>query len=212
MRAPGRGPIPAAVFRNASIVAAAWLVCACSASGPARPEQVVVRDESGFSITEKVRVGASVRSDFASAVSLLQREEYDRGIALLLEVTEAAPQLTAAHIDLGIAYARVNDLERAEQSLERALQLSPRHPVANNELGIVYRKTGRFQRARESYQKALSAYPDFHLARRNLAILCDVYIGDAPCALEHYEFYTQAIPNDEAAAMWIADLRNRAGQ
>jgi Flp pilus assembly protein TadD len=103
----------------------------------------------------------------------------------------------------------VNDLERAEASIKRALELNPRHPVANNELGILYRRSGRFEKARKSYEKALAAYPNFHFARRNLAILCDVYLSDPKCALEHYELYTQAVPDDEAAAMWKADLRNR---
>lgn len=198
--------------RGALVLAAALCVCACATSGPQRPEWKEVRDETGFTITEQVRVRGSVRADFEKALRLLEEEEYEAGIALLVGVTEAAPQVTMAHIDLGIAYGRVGDLEHAEASLERALELNPRHPVAHNELGIVYRRTGRFEEARESYEKALAAYPDFHFARRNLAILCDVYLLDASCAIEHYELYTQAVPDDDAAAMWIADLRNRVAE
>jgi Flp pilus assembly protein TadD len=169
-----------------------------------------VRNETGFTITEEVRASGSVRSDFEDALQLLDQERYEEGIALLVVITKSAPQLTTAHIDLGIAYGRVGDLELARASLERALELNPRHPVAHNELGIVYRRTGRFEEARQSYEMALEVYPDFHFARRNLAILCDVYLRDASCAIEHYELYTQAVPSDEAAAMWVADLRNRA--
>jgi len=145
-------------------------------------------------------------------MQLLADEDYDAGIALLEEVTQAAPDATAPHIDLAIAYARVEDLKKAEASLGRALELNERHPVAHNELGIVYRRTGRFEQARESYETALDLYPDFHFARRNLAILCDVYLGDIGCALENYEEYSRAVPADEQVAMWIADLKNRLGE
>jgi tetratricopeptide (TPR) repeat protein len=195
----------------APLLLVALLASACATPGSSRPAKVELQ-ESGFTITEDVRVGFGVRAEFDDAVRLLKEELYEESIALFLSVIEAAPQLTTAHIDLGIAYREVGDLELAEASLGRALEFNPRHPVAHNELGIVYRKTGRFGQARDAYETALAIHPDFHFARRNLAILCDVYLRDLDCALEHYELYTRAVPEDEAAAMWIADLRNRVGE
>ena len=110
----------------------------------------------------------------------------------------AAPELTVAHIDLGIGHAQAGDLDAAEKSLRTAVSLNPKHPMAHNELGIVLRKQGKFKKARDSYEKALSIYPDFHFARRNLAILCDVYLLDSGCAIKHYEIYGELVPEDEA--------------
>jgi Flp pilus assembly protein TadD len=212
MRTLDEAPIPFRTRRRGWILVAALIASACATSKAKPPVAIEVHDESGFTITEAARVSAEVRADFESAMRLLEQEQYDAGIVLLVKVAEAAPHLTAPHIDLAIAYGRVGDLQRAEASIKRALELNPRHPVAHNELGIIYRKTGRFEEARESYEKALALHPGFHFARRNLAILCDVYLADASCALEHYELYTQLAPDDEAAAMWIADLRNRVGR
>ncbi len=190
-------------------IAALSLSAACASSTGSAPSQIQRGPDGDFTITQRVRVGSGVRGDFAEAVRLLTEGQNQRGIEKLLWVTDAAPQLASAHINLGIAYRRIEDFERAEASVARAIELSPRHPVAHNELGMVLRRQGRFQEARASYEQALSVAPDFHYARRNLAILCDLYLLDLNCAIEHYERYAQDFPDDETVAMWIADLRNR---
>lgn len=172
----------------------------------------IQQDESGFTLTEEVHVGADVRADFGNAIRLLQQKQYEQGIPLLVKITESAPNLTAAQVDLGIAYSLSGDLDKAEASLKRALELNPRHPLAYNELGLVYRRKGQFAAARASYEKALAVYPGFHFARLNLAILCDLYLADRTCALDNYLAYSQAVPEDKQAPMWIADLRARANR
>ena len=172
----------------------------------------VIQEPGGFTITQRIRVNASVRGDYEDAARMLEAGKYEPGIAKLLTVTERAPEVMSAHIDLGVAYARTGGLDQAEFSLRKALELNPQHPAANNELGMVQRRKRQYPESRASYEAALAQFADFHFAHKNLAILCDVYLGDRACALEHYEAYSRLVPDDAEVVGWIADLRNRSSQ
>lgn len=189
-----------------------FVIGACATTAPVAPppeSNVAVQEEVGFTITEEAPVNGELRADYEVALLYLEQGRLDEGIAILEGVAAAAPNLSAPRIDLGIAQHRSGDLEAAESNLLLAIEANAEQPVAHNELGIIYRKTGRFQEARRSYEKALAIYPGFHYARRNLAVLCDLYLADLECALENYEAYMTTVPSDDEASMWISDLRYR---
>ena len=119
MRGCDRRVEPKAVFWRAVMLAAACLAGACTTSGGRQAGKIEFQQDGGFTITEGVRFSSNVRRDFKKALRLLEEEEVELGIELLEQVAAAAPQATAAHIDLGIAYRQTGDYERAEASIPR---------------------------------------------------------------------------------------------
>jgi tetratricopeptide (TPR) repeat protein len=166
----------------------------------------------GFIIMEIPHMDETSRRDFEVAVAMLNDQEYDRAIEILEKVIEQSPGVTAPYIDIAIAYRYVGKLKQAEENLKIALQLVPEHPVACNEYGLLYRKTGRFAEARAIYEKAIARFPDYYPVHRNLGILCDLYLNDPACALDHYEIYSKAVPEDQQVKLWVEDLRARLGR
>lgn len=185
------------------------LVLACAGTGGGRKAAIENKTPEGFTITEASRPRIGVRSNFDDARAALAAGQHDRAIELFTAIADADPHFAAPHINLGIAHREAGNLEEAEAALLRALEANPRHPVAHNEIGIVYRRLGKFQEARSSYENALEIFENFHYARKNLAIVCDLFLEDLACALEHYEIYRAAVPDDENVAMWVADVAQR---
>lgn len=202
-----------------------WVLggCATNGKGPAlvadeptagiEPSVASLEDgREGFVITEVSRLDEASQRDFERAVNMMKSENYVQAIFSLEKVIERSPGVTAPYIDIAIAYQRIGKPEKAEEHLKTALKLLPEHPVACNEYGLLYRKTGRFAEARAIYERTIARFPDYYPARKNLAILCDLYLGDMACALEHYEIYSEAKPEDKQVKLWIADLRARLGR
>lgn len=160
-------------------------------------------------ISENFGVAPEVRGEFNQAVMYLNQEKYSEAIKLLLAVAGKTSKFSAPYINLGIAYERTGELKKAEENFKKALEINQQHPVASNELGLVYRKTGRYVEARQLYEALLTAYPDFLPARKNLGVLCDIYIQDLNCAMEQYEEYLKGIPEDEKVKIWVADVKSR---
>jgi len=211
---------------SAWVILAALLLAGCAISGrpaavsgpqapPASQGPAMERLEAGhegFVIHEVPQLNAAGREAFEQAVQLLNRKEYTGAIELLERVVAQLPGVTAPYINLALAYQAIDQAEKAETHLKAALDLVPDHPVACQLYGLLCREKGRFAEARAHYEKALAHFQDYYPAHKNLAILCDLYLNDPACALEHYQRYSEGAPEDGQVRLWIADLQGRMEQ
>jgi len=179
--------------------------------GGASVRQYSGGSESSISFYENRSVDRAVREDFDRALELLRKEKYAEGIKLLQKVIQKSQNNSAPYINIALAYEKTGEMGLAEDNLKRALAINPNHPAAMNEYALLYRRTGRFADARKQYESLLDKYPGFMPARKNLGILCEIYLNDLRCALEQYEIYSNALPEDEEVKLWIVTLKQKLG-
>ncbi|PID42229.1 MAG: type IV pilus biogenesis/stability protein PilW [Proteobacteria bacterium] len=70
-----------------------------------------------------------------------------------------------AYIQLGLAYIKRNNMERARKHLKRALEIDPESAGANAALGLVYQNEGENDLAEERFLKSLEYDPSFTRGR-----------------------------------------------
>ena len=175
--------------------------------------EVKTQADSGYVYKNNsyVDVDADVENDFNKAVELLRKEQYQQAITVLDTVIEREQRLPAPYVNIAMAYNKLGDVTKAEENFINALKLDIGHPTANNELGMLYRKAGKFNAARIAYQNAIKEHSDYLPAKRNLGVLCDLYLHDYKCALEQYEDYLELQPDDKSVAIWVSDVKQRIG-
>ena len=159
-----------------------------------------------------IDVEPEVRTAFDAAMVAINAGDYPKGEEILSGLISKSQQTPVPLINLAMVQVKMGKLEEAEQSLDAALQIEPMNPVANNELGLLYRQTGRFEEARQVYENILGRYPKYPAANKNLGILCDLYLRDYSCAYKAYQAYSDVVPEDETAKIWVEDAKRRAGQ
>lgn len=185
----------------------AFMLGACGTTS-----KVATFDTDDIVISEEFGIDTYLSEKFSQAVTHINNKKFDEAIELLVDVTSNTDKHSAPYINLAIAYSETGKIQDAENTLVKALKINPSHPVTNNELGLVYRKTGRFDKAKTTYEQIIKNYPQFLPARKNLGILCDLFMNDLGCAIEQYEAYLNVRPGEKEVGIWLTDLKKRAGQ
>ncbi|HEU5293969.1 MAG TPA: tetratricopeptide repeat protein [Burkholderiaceae bacterium] len=157
-------------------------------------------------------VAPQAQADLDSALALVKAGQHEQAIEAFKRLATTVPDNAIPPINLALVYKKLDKLDLAETQLKQALTIEPDNPVAGNELALLYRETGRFAEARAVYEKILAKFPHFAMAHKNLGVLCDLYLKDYACAIDHYKTYASSAPDDKRVEIWIADLQKRTAK
>ncbi|MCC5902618.1 MAG: type IV pilus biogenesis/stability protein PilW [Halomonas sp.] len=83
--------------------------------------------------------------------------------------TQGNEDAADAYTQLGVAYLERENLPRALNALDRALEINPRHAEALQALALVYQQQGENKLAHHYFQQAVNTAPSFTRARNNYA-------------------------------------------
>jgi len=97
-----------------------------------------------------------------------QKEWYAKGKASFEKAISIYPPYHDAYGELGLAFYRLNQKEKALENYERSLKYKPNNANVYSNMGIIYFEKGNLDKAQEVYEKAVSINPRFVDARRNL--------------------------------------------
>ncbi|HJS23669.1 MAG TPA: tetratricopeptide repeat protein [Pyrinomonadaceae bacterium] len=101
------------------------------------------------------RVPAAARADFDNGRAALKDKNYKDGIAFLEKATLAYSNFFEAQLLLGIAFMDLKEWEKAEKTLQRAVEIKPDNATAMIYLGEVYWRQKRNTDAEQTLREGL---------------------------------------------------------
>ncbi len=152
----------------------------------------------------------NILRQFQTGIQLLEDGRTEEGRLAFESLRDLYPDVSVFHINLGIAYKRLNRLSESINAYRHAVRLQGTYPEAYYNLAIILKDLGAFAEAEAAYLKTIALSPDFLDAHYNLAVLYDLYLDQAEAALRHYRRYTELKKEtDEEMKIWMAGLEKR---
>ncbi len=128
-------------------------------------------EEAKKIITKLLREKPEVGEAYYILGSIYQRnpQTADLGIENLRKSVILKPELTIAHLALGVNLLKRDKLSDCLLHLKRAVELSPENSLVHFLLGLTFSRSREFSKAKDAYQEALRIDPENIQARINLS-------------------------------------------
>ena len=98
--------------------------------------------------------------------------------------------------NLGTAYFRKGDINKAKEYYDKALDINPSYVYTRNEIGKFYMSIGNEEDAVFEFKQAIAGFPEYDEAHYNLG---EVYLkqGNKLLACRHFNKVAELVPNSK---------------
>jgi tetratricopeptide (TPR) repeat protein len=201
----------------------AGLLSACSSSPKKEPEvsvapAAVVGASPGAASADpyqvqKIDVSSATRERFDAGLKLIEAKDFGRAKTQFEALRRDEPKLSGPLVNLAVIARAQNEHAQAQTLLQQAIALNRFNWDTYLLLALEYREAGEFGKAAAVYDDALKLWPDNETMHLNAGILNDLYVGNLPVALTHYQRYLVLHgAEDKWVKAWAADLERRIGK
>jgi len=154
----------------------------------------IYRAGSSLSLSPYLNILICVPFIILSAMTFQRNKLWKDEVTFFAKMSEDAPQHAFSHQNLGDAYRKTGDMDKAITEWQTAIRLYPLHPEANNSLANIALMQGDYQEAVHRYRLALKGRPENSESHYNLAMALE-RLGNTEEAISHYrEFIKYASP------------------
>jgi tetratricopeptide (TPR) repeat protein len=137
---------------------------------------------------------------FLRGNKLYEEKKYEEAAAAFQDAIKLSGINWGYHLNLGLAYKKLERRGEALASFRKAVELNPESYSANKEMGEATAKEGAFEEAKAFYRKAVALSPDDPDAHFNLGA-CLLNTGQSEEALGHF-LKTVELKPDYADALY----------
>jgi protein O-mannosyl-transferase len=128
---------------------------------------------------------------------------YEEGIRELKRSVEIMPSFGSAFTQIGVAYFRLKNFEKAIENYNKATALQQADAITLNNIGSVYFEWKKYGEASENFNKALQIDPRFVDAYMNLGSVYGT-LGNFNSAIECFQNAIKYSPDNARAYFYIA--------
>jgi len=101
----------------------------------------------------------------------LQRNDFPFALPAYEMAAKLEPRAISPYVNASIAYARMGEKAKAEESLNKALKINPKNAAVNFNMGLLKAEQNDLPKAKEYLRAALKADPTLAVAAYNLSVI-----------------------------------------